>query len=261
MVRETAVVRWDPHSARCAFDDECPLIGSDSRGHCMIERAARELEATHLVVALDYTDAPSWRKLEYPDYKAHRTTQTAEWLIHGAAGNAPATSGWSVQMCPGYAADDIIATLALRAVQRSAVVVLSNDSDMLALTAAKIDVARPLTGSALQIFDAASVCQKYQIPTANVLYDFKRCVARRATTFLASLGSDRSARAACCANSATSRRSFTPGSGGYDKHSLLVRSRHADVARRALRLVSLRVDTPVPPISPASRSLRRSNGE
>lgn len=94
----------------------------------MIERAARECEATHLVVALDCPGEPSWRRVFYPEYKANRTCETAEWIT--AAWREWSQAGWYVENQAGFEADDIIATVAVRARERAEVFIYSSDSDL-----------------------------------------------------------------------------------------------------------------------------------
>lgn len=240
---------------RCAFGGDIPPERSTPTAMGMIDRAARELEATHLVIALDYTDGPSWRKLEYSDYKAHRTVSTAAWLVHGAG--EMSKRGWSVQLSSGFEADDIIATLASRAVERAAVVVYSNDSDMLALATDNIQVARPVNGGGLRVFSAADVCSEYEIPVAHALYDFKAMVGESGDNIPGVPGIGPKRAVSLLRKFGDLEKIIVAGSGGYDKHSELVAT-HADAARRALRLVTLRTDVPIPPITPGTCVFRRS---
>lgn len=234
---------------RCAFGGDTPPETSTPMAIAMIERAIRETRASHLVVALDYPSAPTWRQLEYPEYKANRSTDTTPWLIAGAA--AFGAKHWHCEIHAGFEADDIIATIALRAAPRGRVVVLSGDSDLFALTQhASIDVVRPLTGGEFQGFNAEDVCEKYKIPKAHLLFDFKAMVGEKTDNVpgVPGIGAKRAAQ--LLHKLGDLEGIIHAGSGGYSKDAAKVAA-HADVARRALRLVSLRVDVPVPPIAPA----------
>ena len=241
---------------RCAFGGDIDPAGSTPNAISLIERAAKELRATHLVVALDYTDAPSWRKVEFPEYKGNRTRDTSPWLIEGAA--QMSARGWRVEMAAGFEADDIIATIALRMGGRTGGIVLSNDSDLLALTAhagGAITVARPVSGGAFQMMTAADVCAKYQIPAAHLLSDYKAMVGESGDNVPGVPGIGPKKAAALLHKLGALEAIILAGSGGYNRESSLV-AQHADAARRALRLVSLRTDVAIPPITPSSCKLR-----
>lgn len=240
---------------RAAFGGDVPPEQSTPTALAMIERAAAELRATHLVVALDYPDAPSWRAQENPAYKANRTRDTSPWIAYGGA--AMASKGWRVEYSPGFEADDVIATIALRSADRVPVLVLSNDSDLLPLTAARnITVVRPLAGGALQPFVAADVCEKYQIPAAHLLYDFKAMVGDTSDNIGGVPGIGAKKAAAMLHKFGDLEGIIHAGAGGYNKDTATVHQ-YAAIARAALRLVSLRPDAPVPPIAPSSCALRR----
>lgn len=238
---------------RCSFGGGLPPEVSTPTSIRMIERAAREVGASHLIVAIDHTDTPSWRKLAYPDYKAHRTVSTAPWLIHGAA--AMSANGWHVEMVPGFEADDVIATLALRAGARTPVSILSNDSDLLALTAADVVVVRPTTGG-FDLMTSTSVCEKYRIPEARLLNDLKAMCGESGDNIPGVPGIGPK-RAASLLNKFPGLEAIiAAGAGGYSRDSELV-STHADAARRAMRLVSLRTDVPLRPITPRMCAIAR----
>jgi DNA polymerase-1 len=230
---------------RCAFGGDTPPERSTPIAVSLIEHAANQLKATHLVIAMDSSTAPSWRKLEYDAYKAHRKTSTAPWLTFGRM--AFAERGWHMEEHAGFEADDVLATIATRAPVNTTV--LSSDSDLLPLVSRGITVVRPMPGGQLRAKSPADVTAKYDIPAPSLLVDWKAMVGepgdgvpgvpgigpRRASTLLKVWGPLESI--------------ITAGQGNMDKHSAIV-AEHADVARRALRLVTLRTDAPVPPITP-----------
>src|SRR2546423_15370246 len=84
---------------RCAFGGDLPPDVATRNSISMIERAIGEVKATRLGVALDDTEGPSRRKLQHPEYKAHRTVQAAPWVGHGA--EAMSGRGSCVQVARG----------------------------------------------------------------------------------------------------------------------------------------------------------------
>lgn len=101
-----------------------------------VEKAIRECAvnaagAHHVVVALDSVE--SWRKREYPSYKATRVGVTGMWTNRLSAHLHE--KGIVTARAMDFEADDIIASLAFRA-QKAGLptAVLSQDSDLLVLT-------------------------------------------------------------------------------------------------------------------------------
>lgn len=159
---------------RCALGGDLPPDEAVKIATNMIARVAREDEATHLVVAMDFPGIPSWRKILYPEYKANRTTDTGPWL-NAAADHWVQREGWWVEALRGYEADDIMATLALRARSRpgTAVTVLSGDSDVLPLLNEGVTVVRPVNGGRFEQATIAGVCERYGVAMPLRLVDLK----------------------------------------------------------------------------------------
>jgi DNA polymerase I len=168
-----------------------------------------------------------------------------------------AQRGWHCEVHSGFEADDIIATIALRTAPRAPVIVLSGDSDLLPLTVSGIQVARPLGGGDFQIFTAADVCEKYQIPAAHLLFDYKAMVGDKSDNVPGVPGIGAKKAAALLHKFGPLEEIIHAGEGGFNKESALV-AQHAVAARRALRLVSLRPDVPVQPIAPRSCAIKRA---
>jgi DNA polymerase-1 len=104
-----------------------------------IFKAAADLEATHLVVALDSTTC--WRYEVFPDYKGAQSAPSslATTSYSLALGERLESRGVRVIAVNGYEADDLLATLAHRLVPvpNSApreCAILSSDNDLLQLT-------------------------------------------------------------------------------------------------------------------------------
>lgn len=239
---------------RCAFGGDIPPDQAVLTAQGMVERFIRETAATHMIIALDYPDALTWRHELYPEYKANRTKDTSPWII--AAGGAFTQRGWKVEFAPGFEADDVIATIALRTHQRAPVVVVSSDSDLLPLTAAGIQIIRPLNGGMTQAFDAAGVVEKYRIPAAHLLYDYKAMTGEAGENIPGVPGIGMKRAADLLHKYGDLNAIIDVGRGKIEKYSAIV-AEHAETALLSLKLVSLNPDAPVDPITPSSCSLRR----
>jgi len=97
-----------------------------------IRECARNLDACRAVIALD-APADTWRHGIYPAYKANREKgSTGGWSkrLHDDFSER----GWLCLCVPGFEADDILATFAVRAAGIGfGVAILSSDSDLLQL--------------------------------------------------------------------------------------------------------------------------------
>lgn len=166
---------------RSAFGGQLePHIATNTATN-MIIRCARQFEATHLIVALDTPGVPTWRKDEYPEYKANRTQSTARW-VHDAQ-ESWTRKGWWIESVAGYEADDIIATVARRAATAGArVFVLSGDSDILTQRGMVdangsgvgfIDVIKPVNGGKFLLLENEDVIEEYGFCEPNQLLDLK----------------------------------------------------------------------------------------
>lgn len=239
---------------RCAWGGDIAPLESVHAAGLMIERLAKELTATHMIIALDYPDTLTWRHELYPEYKAGRKVDTSPWII--TAGAEFAKRGWHLEFVPGYEADDVIATIALRVGDRAQVVVLSSDSDLLPLTVSGVTVVRPLNGGTVQSFDAAGVCEKYQIPAAHLLYDFKAMTGEASDNIPGVPGVGLKRAANLLHRYGDLNAIIEVGRGGIEKYSKLV-AEHEAAARLSLRLVSLNPDAPINPITPSTCALTR----
>lgn len=101
-------------------------------------RCAADTQSTHAIICFDSGD--SWRKELYPEYKANRDANggTGAWSAHLLDWLSP---GWKCADSKSFEADDLIATLALRAERAGhCVAVLSGDSDLLQLSGEMVAV-------------------------------------------------------------------------------------------------------------------------
>lgn len=132
----------------------------------MLLTMIKERKPSHVVVAFDL-DTPTFRSLEYTEYKAGRNKTPEEFygqidliIKVMAAMNIPTIS------VDGFEADDIIATLAAQGEAAGwDVLVVSGDRDAFQLITDKVSVLYPTKGiSAIPPMDAASVEAKYFVP-------------------------------------------------------------------------------------------------
>ncbi|MHA7271283.1 DNA polymerase I [Arthrobacter sp. HLT1-20] len=132
----------------------------------MLLTMIKERKPSHVVVAFDL-DTPTFRSLEYTEYKGGRNKTPEEFygqidliIKVMAAMNIPTIS------VDGFEADDIIATLAAQGEAAGwDVLVVSGDRDAFQLITDKVSVLYPTKGiSAIPPMDAASVEAKYFVP-------------------------------------------------------------------------------------------------
>ena len=217
----------------------------------LIRRAMQLTAASHLVVALDTPGEPSWRKQLLPTYKAHRTLDTGRWLT--AAHAEWTRRGWCVEDCVGFEADDVIATLALRAKDRAEVIVCSSDSDLLQLTAEGFAVLRPMNGGKFETWHAAEVCAKYQLQHAGQLRDLKALMGESGDNIpgVPGIGPVKAAKLLTAHKDFASLLTacFNPGATDKDLQKV---AQHLATVQLALRLVSLRDDVPLLPLKPSA---------
>jgi DNA polymerase-1 len=240
---------------RCAFGGDVAPEPAVRTATNMIERAARELAATHLVVALDCPGTPSWRKQLYPEYKANRATDTRPWIEEAAV--AWLRRKWWVEAIDGYEADDIIATVAMRAGQRpgAKVTVISGDSDLLPLTADGVTIVKPINGGRFEAVTREAICARYGITSPAALVDLKAMTGETGDNVpgVPGIGPVRAAQLLAAHTNLegviTAGQRDVGSDGKADKYAAKVAA-GAEVARLSLKLVSLVRDVPVVPITP-----------
>ena len=137
----------------------------------MIDRAYRDLEATHLVVVFDCPGVETWRKKLYPEYKAHRETDTKKW-IDAAVADWSRSKMW-IESVEGFEADDVIAAISESAKNMCEVLVLSSDSDLFQISSAEVCVCRPVNGGGVSAMTEDMICQRYGIGYPELIVDFK----------------------------------------------------------------------------------------
>ena len=238
---------------RCALGGELSPEQALPAATTMIERAAREAEATHLIIAMDCPGTVCWRHQVYPDYKANRTRDTAPWIVR--AHTAWAKAGWWIEDAAGYEADDILATITTRTLTRSAcaVFVLSGDSDVLPLTTVGAQVIKPVPGAQFDTWNAGRVQAKYGLP-AKLLTDLKALTGEAGDNVpgVPGIGTVRAQR--LLAAHGDLEGVIEAGQRQHCKFSIQVAA-EARLARLSRTLVALVTDVPIAPINPAGCAL------
>lgn len=136
-------------------------------------RLLRDHRPDRLVACLDADWRPAFRVAALPSYKAHRvdpTNPAAELIPAALLPQVPvllevlAAAGIVAAGCPGYEADDVIATLASRAAPASTDIV-TGDRDLFQLVGDERPVRVLYTGAGgLRVVDEAEVTRRYAIP-------------------------------------------------------------------------------------------------
>lgn len=235
---------------RAAFGGDVDVERAIPVATGMLDRAVRELHPTHAILCLDpfWSQTPTWRRQEYPAYKANRTMDTTPFLLRAASEWERA--GWFTVGVEEFEADDVIATLAHRLQARAEIVILSNDSDLLQLARQGVTIARPKAGG-FDVLNAGSVAAKYGVP-ASKLADFKALAGEPGDNVPGPFGKKCEATARkVLARYQTLEEAIAAGEKRDAPKELRKLYENREVARQALRLVTLRTDAPVPAIQPA----------
>jgi DNA polymerase-1 len=217
----------------------------------LIHKAARQCAASHLIVALDVPGAPSWRKQKLPTYKAHRTRDTAPWFL-AAHEEWSGRLKWFVEGVDLFEADDVIATIALRAKGRAEVVICSGDSDLLPLTAHGFAVLKPENGGKFKTVQAADVCAKYQIASPDLLRDLKALTGEDGDNIpgVPGIGPVKAGKLLQTYRDFAGVMGAAQPPKSTDKDLLKV-AEHAAAAHLAYELIGLRTDADVLPVKPS----------
>lgn len=227
---------------RCAHGGKIEPKRSVPTAVRMIERTARELDATHVVVAWD--GAANFRYDLFPDYKSHRTTSTRDWC--GPAMLTLAERGMKCVVHESFEADDVLATLAQRVGTRDGamVYVYSGDYDLAQLVGPRVALAYPVSGQDMpRLYFEAEVVNKLGVAPARVP-DLKALAGEPGDGVPGVWGKKHEAKA----------KKLLAAYGTLDDilHCMVLGHEQAAIARRNRELLALRTDVPLPPLSPAS---------
>lgn len=123
-----------------------------------------EIEPDYIAVAFD-TPLPSFRHETYKEYKAHRQAMPDEMSIQiPYIKRLLRALSITILECPGYEADDVIATLVDRFKNILDISVISGDYDLLSLVDENVKVIVPRKGvTEVEVFDIKAVEEKFGV--------------------------------------------------------------------------------------------------
>jgi DNA polymerase I len=229
---------------RCAFGGEIEAERAIRVAFAMITRATREVLASHLVVTFDH-ESPTWRKELEPTYKATRTSATADYSKR--ASEHFTERGMYCVSVAGFEADDCVATIAARA--NTLVAILSGDSDLSALISETVRVYTP--GNPCRLADLSKYGEGV---TPSNLADYKALVGERGDNIAGVPGIGPKKAAQLLATHGSIEQLLAQTVVDTSREAARVRA-SAESVRLALRLVTLRTDVPIPPISPTNSAV------
>jgi DNA polymerase-1 len=147
----------------------------------------------------------------------------------------------------GFEADDCVATIAART--NTWVAILSGDSDLSALISETVQVYTP--GNPCRLVDLAKYGDGV---TPSNLADYKALVGERGDNIAGVPGIGPKKAAQLLATHGSIERLLAQAVVDTSREAARVRS-SAESVRLALRLVTLRTDVPIPPISPTESAV------
>lgn len=129
----------------------------------------KEWKPEYLAVAFDLAGG-TFREASDDEYKAHREPPPADLLEQWPWIRRLVTGlGIRIVECPGYEADDVIGTLAVRAADEGMdVVIFSPDKDMLQLISPRIAILRD-HGKVRKTYDREAFLEKYSVPPERMV--------------------------------------------------------------------------------------------
>jgi DNA polymerase I len=133
----------------------------------MLHKLLKEQAPTAVGVVFD-TPTPTFRHKLYPAYKANRTEMPAELQVQIPPLQAIIQAmGLPLIIIPGVEADDVIASLARKAVEQGLSVLISTgDKDFAQIVTAHISLVNTMTGSCL---DRAGVIERFGVPPEQIV--------------------------------------------------------------------------------------------
>ncbi len=168
------------HRAFHAFRDPLHVRGTGEEVSAvfgflnMLLKAREDWSPTHCAIAFDLP-APTFRHVEYAEYKAHRRPTPPELRSQfDRVRQLVSAFGIPVFEKEGYEADDVLGTLCRQAEGREVeTIVLSGDSDLLQLVSplVRVVLATPVRGQ--NVYDKAAVLERYDGLGPELVPDIK----------------------------------------------------------------------------------------
>ncbi len=144
-------------------------------GFCnTLDDLLRKENPSHIAVCFDPPGGSTFRHEEYPDYKAQRDKQPED-ITASVPYIKRILEAYRIPVIeiPGFEADDVIGTLAVRAAKEGFdTYMMTPDKDYGQLVADHIFMYRPaLKGEGFEIRDTARICEKYGIARPSQVID------------------------------------------------------------------------------------------
>lgn len=144
-------------------------------GFCnTLDDLLRKENPSHIAVCFDPSGGSTFRHEEYPDYKAQRDKQPED-ITASVPYIKRILEAYRIPVIeiPGFEADDVIGTLAVRAAKEGFdTYMMTPDKDYGQLVADHIFMYRPaLKGEGFEIRDTARICEKYGIARPSQVID------------------------------------------------------------------------------------------
>lgn len=139
----------------------------------MLEDIIDKGNPDYIVVAFD-PPGGSFRKELHADYKANRA-ETPETIIFSTPYIKELINIYNIPsvVCPNYEADDVIATMALKAEKEGLdVYMVSADKDFGQVVSENIKLYRPQNGGGYATFGVKEVCEKFGIDKTSQVIDY-----------------------------------------------------------------------------------------
>jgi DNA polymerase-1 len=130
----------------------------------------KKQEPTHVVVAFEDDEVPTFRSTMYTAYKANRTwaeenKEEAEIFYNQVPLALDVLNAFNIPFvkCNGYEADDVAGAISVMCPKDTQVVILSNDQDLLQLVSSNVYVLRPARPPFVKetMFNVAQVEKKF----------------------------------------------------------------------------------------------------
>jgi DNA polymerase-1 len=267
MTRRLLLVDGSNLVMRAAFGGERTPEQATPVATSMLARAIVSVRPAYMICVFDppTDDVPLWRSVLAPTYKTHRQRKTKPYIQHAMLDWS--RRGWLVDFVAGFEADDVIASRVSRgAAGDTETVVLSGDSDLLALCGERVRVAQYRKGNGadehgIASVAAADVCERYGLTRPIDLLDVKAIVGEpgdlggKEDNGFGVPGMGMGRAVSLVRHYGSLEQIITAGdprrTGGETllRHAQLV-ARYADRVRLTRRLVDLRTDVPVTPVAP-----------
>lgn len=212
----------------------------------MLNKLVEEYKPTHISVAFDMK-APTFRHLEYKEYKAQRKGMPSE-LAQQMPILKEVLDAYNIHRIEleGFEADDLIGTVANMAEKEDfEVIIVTGDKDALQLSSDKTKVMITRKGiSLLEEFKPADVVEKFGVTPAQII-DFKGLCGDKSDNIPGVPGIGEKTAAKLLAQYPTVEEIITNAENLKSKSHREKMKEHAEIAMLSKKLAAIKVDIPL----------------